>query len=63
MLVLSEVQPGVSRRVDIEFPLSPAWGMAITIKGIVVHCRKSGFGLMFREPDDPALTMLGECLR
>jgi len=63
MLVLSEDQPGVSRRVDVEFPLSPAWGMAITIKGIVVHCRKSGFGLMFREPDDPALTMLGECLR
>lgn len=63
MLVLSEVQPCVNRPVNIEFPLSPAWGMAITIKGIVVHCRNSGFGLMFREPDDPALTMLGECLR
>jgi len=63
MLVLSEVQPSVNRRVNIEFPLSPAWGMAITIKGIVVHCRKSGFGLMFREPDDPALSLLGECLR
>jgi hypothetical protein len=63
MLVLSEVQPDVNQRVNIEFPLSPAWGMAITIKGIVVHCRKSGFGLVFREPDDPALSMLGECLR
>lgn len=63
MFVLSEVQPEVNQRVDIEFPLSPAWGMALTIKGIVVHCRKSGFGLVFREPDDPALSLLGECLR
>lgn len=63
MFVLSEVPPAVNQCVDIEFALSPAWDMALTIKGIVVHSRNTGFGLMFREPDDPALALLGECLR
>jgi hypothetical protein len=63
MFVLSEEPPTVNQCVDIEFALSPAWDMALTIKGIVVHSRNTGFGLMFREPDDPALALLGECLR
>jgi hypothetical protein len=63
MFVLSEEPPLVNKCVDIEFALSPAGNMAVTIKGIVVHRRKTGFGLMFREPDDPALDLLDACLQ
>jgi len=63
MFVLSEEPPLVNKCVDIEFALSPAGGMAVTIKGIVVHRSRTGFGLMFREPDDPALDLLGACLQ
>lgn len=58
MFVVSEQRPEINRCVDIELALSPAWDMAIRIKGLVIHHHKHGFGLMFREPDDPALALL-----
>lgn len=63
MFVLTEQRPDVNQCVEIELALSPGWDMSVRIKGLVVHRHPSGFGLMFREPDDPALTLLEASLR
>ena len=62
MFILCEAVADVSASVDISIAVSGEANASVRIPGIVVHRRRNGFGIMFRELDGTALKFVGRLL-
>jgi hypothetical protein len=62
LFIVSDIKTKINDIVDINLSLPRMGKMSAHIPGMVVHCRKHGFGIMFRSLDSRTLKIVNKFL-